>query len=142
MAGHRWATLADLIHELPKASRTWEAVMTDPELAQQIVASQNRDARLDPDDDSDELRDDSPGWAPAYRDYDLHAKQLGDVINALAALNQTVRASVGAKARAVDPYPLPRTALPDAEAAQARADGDAILNLLGMRDDVPTDGTA
>lgn len=111
--------------------------MTDPELARQIVMSKDRDAHLDPNDDSDELEDDSPGWAPQYREYDLHAKQLGDVINTLAALNQTVRAAVGAKARAVDPYPVPRTAVPRAEADQARADGDAILDLLGMRDEVP-----
>lgn len=111
--------------------------MNDPELARQIVESQNRDARLDPDVDSDDdFHDNTPGWAPPYRDYDLHAKQLGDVINALAALNQTVRAAVGGKARSVDPYPVPRTALPDAEVEQAREDGDAILNMLGMRDEV------
>lgn len=114
--------------------------MNDPDLARQIVESQNRDAHLDPDNDSDDdFRDDSPGWAPQYRDYDLQAKQMGDLLNAVAALNQTVRAAFGAKARAVDPYPVPHTALPDAEVDQARADGDAILNMLGMRDDVPGD---
>lgn len=114
--------------------------MNDPELARQIVEAQNRDTHLDPDNDSDDdFRDDSPGWAPQYRDYDLHAKQLGDLLNSVAALNQTVRAALGAKARAVDPYPVPRTALPDAEVDQARADGDAILNMLSMRDDVESD---
>lgn len=133
----RWATLSDLIHELPKASRTWEAVMNDPELASEILAAQNRDATLDPDsdvDDMDAAHDGTPGWQPQYRDYDLHAKQLADVINALAGLNQSVIAAAGGKARKVDPYPVPATALPEAELEQARQDGDAILSMLGMGD--------
>ncbi|MFE7605779.1 hypothetical protein ACFU1Q_11515 [Brachybacterium paraconglomeratum] len=114
--------------------------MNDPELARQIVAAQNRDGRLDPNSDSDDFgqADDSPGWQPQYREYDLHAKQLGDVINALAALNQSVISTGGGKARKVDPYPTPATALPQAEIDQAREDGDAILNMLGMGDAIET----
>lgn len=126
----------DLFHELPKASRTWEAVMNDPELARQILEAQNRDGRLDPDADdefADEV-DSTPGWQPQYREYDLHAKQLGDIINALAGLNQSVIATGGGKARKVNPYPTPATALPQAEIDQARQDGDAILSMLGMDD--------
>ncbi|MGO2312305.1 MAG: hypothetical protein ACTH6A_09795 [Brachybacterium tyrofermentans] len=115
--------------------------MNDPELAKQILEAQNRDARLDPSSDSDDFadeHDDSPGWQPQYREYDLHAKQLGDIINALAGLNQSVIATGGGKARKVDPYPIPATALPQAEIDQAREDGDAILNMLGMGDAIET----
>lgn len=128
----------DLFHELPKASRTWEAVMNDPELARQILEAQNRDGRLDPDADDDfaDEPDPTPGWQPQYREYDLHAKQLGDIINALAGLNQSVIATGGGKARKVTPYPTPATAMPQAEIEQARQDGDAILSMLGMTDAV------
>lgn len=135
----RWVTLCDLIHELPKASRTWEAVVLDPELARQIVASQDREARLDEHSDDGDFGDrtpGTPGWAPQFRDYDLHAKQLADLINAVAALNQSVIAGAGGKARRVDPYPVPVTALPQAEVDKAREDGAAILSMLGMDDAV------
>lgn len=115
--------------------------MNDPELAKQILDAQNRDTRLDPSSDSEDFADgpdDSPGWQPQYREYDLHAKMLGDLINGVAALNQAVIASAGGKARKVDTYPVPATALPQAEIDQAREDGDAILNMLGMGDAIET----
>lgn len=138
----RWATLSDLLHELPQASRTWEAVMNDPELAGQLHAAQNRDAHLDPDSDAgDDFESSEPklGWRPLYRDHDLHAKMLGDLINAVAGMNQTVITIATGKGRKVDPYPVPETALPQVELDQARADGDAILAMLGMDNALPGD---
>jgi hypothetical protein len=138
--GHRWVSLADLIFELPQASRTWGAVMNDPELAREIVAMQNRDGHLSPGDDVDDFAaeaDDRPGWRPPYAEYDLHARQLGELITAVSALNQTTIASAGGKARRVEPYPEPTTALPDAQREAAARDAEAIYEQLGIRDAVP-----
>ena len=135
IARHRWAAVVDLVHQLPKASRTWEAVVTDPELAAQMVAAQERDTSLDADDDA-LGGDDGPGWAPQYREHDLHAKMLGDLIDAVAALNQTVIAIGGGKAHKPEPYPTPHTALPQGMRDQAREDALAIHRLLGIHDPV------
>lgn len=139
VAGKKWATLTDLIHQLPQASRTWGAVMNDPELAEQIVAAQNRDGRLNTSEDADDFADDEaqrPGWNPPYAEFDLHAKMLSDVINALAGLNQTVAAVAGGKPRRPDAYPTPLTALPEAQKHAAAADAEAIYEHLGIRDNV------
>lgn len=137
MLERRWVTLADLIHQLPQASRTWGAVMNDPELAAQIVAAQSRDGHLDPDADVDDFGadvDSSPGWHPPYEEYDLHAKQMGDLINAVAGLNQSVVAMAGGKPRHPELYPTPVTALPDAQRDLAAQDAEAIYKNLGIRD--------
>lgn len=139
MLERRWVTLGDLIHQLPQASRTWAAVMNDPELAAQIVAAQSRDAHLDPGADVDDFADDAdsgPGWHPPYEEYDLHAKQLGDLINAVAGLNQSIVAMAGGSPRRPELYPTPVTALPDARRDLAAADAEAIYQSLGIRDSV------
>lgn len=113
--------------------------MNDPELAAQIVAAQSRDGYLDPNADVDDFGAEAsaaPGWNPPYEEYDLHAKQLGDLINAVAGLNQSVIAMAGGKPRRPDLYPTPITALPDARRDLAAADAEAIYQNLGIRDSV------
>lgn len=113
--------------------------MNDPQLAAQIVAAQNRDGTLNTDQDVDDFAPDEaqrPGWNPPYAEYDLHAKMLSDVINALAGLNQSVLAAAGGNPRRPEAYPIPVTALPDAKKDAAAQDAEAIYKHLGIRDTV------
>ena len=103
----------DLIDQLPAASRYWSAVALDEEVAEAILAEEDR--RRDAHGDGDT----APAWTPPLDQWDLTAQMLGALINEVKALRQATIAAAGGRARREKPFPGPRTAR---EAVQARRD--------------------
>ncbi|AYD89667.1 hypothetical protein D5R93_05705 [Actinomyces lilanjuaniae] len=79
---HRWRQIIDLVHQLPPESRTWDAMVRDPQVSEEIAAMML--AAQDSDDTSDEqrprglsLREWTPEVAAVAALYDLVAALAG-----------------------------------------------------------------
>lgn len=116
IAERRLVELAELLGQLPQASRFWAALMDDEEYAEQIAeASQYADG------------DEPPSWAPAYRDYTALYQLVTQVHDAIGQVSYTVAAVQGAKPKKPKPFPRPVTAI---ERARSKADREMANGLL------------
>ena len=75
--GRRWRALADLIDQLPAASRTQEAILNDPDFAEMIAQRERDEPAKKP-------------WSPRVRDYDLHAQLLREIRETIVSVRQAV----------------------------------------------------
>lgn len=53
-------------------------------------------------------------WSPAFKDFDLHAQLLRDVVQSLAGVQSAVIAAAGGKPKRPKSYPVPKTGVDDA----------------------------
>lgn len=110
--------MLELIDQLPSASRLNEAIVNDPEAAEAIARERERV----PEEEREP-------WAPAVREYDLHAQLLRDTVQALMGVQAAVIASAGGKPKQVT-YPGPRTEIDRAVARINRKWAESIINIF------------
>ena len=97
----RWMALLELIEQMPTACRWREALSQDAEHAQ---AQLDHEAALA--DDPDASQPAELVWAPPWREYDLAALQMREVINLLQMIGQGLGVISGGSE-----FPGPATAL-------------------------------
>lgn len=100
----RWVALLDYIDMLPSANRLNEAILNDPESADEIAA------RPDP----------TEPWSPKVSEFDLHAVILREIVSELKVVVQTLTASGGARPKPFKPFPSPITEVDRAKKRQER----------------------
>lgn len=118
----RITELADLLSQLPQASRFWAAMMEDEDYAAMVL-----DAHLSQDEDDEEV----PKWAPSYRDYTANYQLLAQVYDAINVVNYTVAAVQGAKPRKPKPLPSPKTGIDRAKEQAARQQANSLYAAFG-----------
>lgn len=99
----RWMALLELIEQMPTACRWREALSQDAEHAR---AQLDHEAALADDPDAQALAADAGVWAPPWREYDLAALQMREVINLLQMIGQGLGVISGGSE-----FPGPATAL-------------------------------
>lgn len=102
-APRRWPALLELIDGLPQASRFREAVLNDPEVAEEVARE-----RFEQGDDGDGK------WRPALRDWDLQALMLAQLIDAVQYNTAVTFATAGAKPPKGENFPVPQSAIDEA----------------------------
>lgn len=102
-AAGRWTGLLELIDELPDASRYYEAIANDPELAGELAR-----ARMERRDEA------GKPWSPRISEFNLHAQLAREQIMETKLLRRAVIASAGGKPGEEKPFPSPRTAVDEA----------------------------
>ncbi|OMH30656.1 hypothetical protein [Tersicoccus sp. Bi-70] len=93
--GRRWAGLLELIDRLPAASHYNDAVVNDPEIAAELA----------------KLPEPTEPWAPRVAEFDLTAKLLTDVLDAVKVLTATTIAAAGEKPDRPEPSARPHPLL-------------------------------
>lgn len=116
----RLVELADLLSQLPQASRFWAAMMDDEEYAEMVA-----EASLYTDEDEE----DPQTWAPSFRDYSATYALLTQIHDSIGANTYTVAATNGGKPKKPKPFPQPRTAI---DRAQQDAQVGVANDMLGM----------
>lgn len=116
IAERRLVELAELLGQLPQASRFWAAMSDDDDYAERIAEGEQFA-------DGDE----PPSWAPAYRDYTALYQLVTKVHEAIDVVSYNVAASGGIKPKKPKPFPRPVTAI---ERARSKADRDMANGLL------------
>lgn len=120
----RFTELADLLSQLPQASRFWAAMMEDPDYTEMVL-----DAHLSQDDEAED--EEVPKWAPAYRDYSALYQLLAQVYDAVNVVNYTVAAVQGGKPRKPKPLPSPKTGIDRAKEQAARQQASSLYAAFG-----------
>ena len=117
LRSERWSALVDLIDQLPSACRLNEAIAQDDEAADELVAMMD-------DDDSRK-----PDWSPRVSEFDLTSTMLGQLIDEVKMLGQTIIAANGGTAKKIRPFPTPKTAI---DRARERRDLNAFREFETM----------
>lgn len=118
----RLIELADLLSQLPQASRFWAALMDDSEYAEMVA-----EASLYTDDASE----DPPKWAPSYRDYSAMYQLVAQVHDSVGVLNYTTAAVQGGKPKKPRSFPAPVTAIDKAQQVAEKGLADSLLSKMG-----------
>ena len=111
----RWRQLLALIDGLPTHSRYMAAILSDPEIAEQIVNSP----------DYVKANQDT---SPSLIGYSATNYQLADVIDGLKALQATQVATQGGKATPPKPTPRPKTAIEKAKDERRKRDQKSLIS--------------
>lgn len=112
----RWVALLELIDMLPTACRLNEAIMNDPETAQELAA----------------LPDPDEPWSPRVSEYDLQARMNRQAVDHLAVISQLLLKSIGGKPTQPKPFPAPRTELDRAKEALEREFVEDMAGMFGF----------
>ena len=118
----RLTELADLLSQLPQASRFWAAMMEDEDYCEMVL-----DAHLSQDEDDEEV----PKWAPAYRDYTADYALMAQIYDAINVLNYTTAAVQGAKPKKPKPLPSPKTGIDRAKERVTREQTSSLYAAFG-----------
>lgn len=124
IAQRRLVELAELLQQLPQASRFWGAIVSRDEEYAEMVAQ----ASLYRDDDGTE---DAPQWAPDYKDYDAKYQLGTQIHDMLGIVNYTVAAVQGGKPKKPRSFPTPVTAIDRAQQAAEKNMADSLLSKMG-----------
>lgn len=108
--------LLDLIENLPGASRYYEAIQNDPEMAEELAR-----LRLNKGDDKQE-------WSPRVAEFGLTEHMLRDLIHEVRAMRAEAKQLQGQKPGDVQPFPAPRT---EVDAAVERLEREWTVDFLG-----------
>lgn len=112
----RWVAILDYIDMLPSPNRLTEAMMNDPEYAMEIA--------MRPESED--------SWSPPFRDYNLQAVMMREVITKLEVVIQTLTASGGAKPKSFKPFPTPVTEVDRAKEKLERQHVVGIAEMVGF----------
>lgn len=93
----RWVRLLNLIDSLPQASRLTQAMMDDPEVAEQILDLTDSQTQEE--------------WAPPLSQYGLQEQYLAQIVDGISTLAALVVSVGGGKPDRPKPTPRPRTQL-------------------------------
>lgn len=109
---------------LPAASHTRTALFNDPDYAWEVAK-----ASLEADEDEE-----TDPWAPALNDWNFTNELLVQVIDLLNNLSYITAAAQGAKGlKKPKNYPRPRTAIDKAKDEMARAQGNSLYEVFGLK---------
>ena len=111
-AAGRTVGLLDLIDSLPSASRYYEAVSNDPEMAEHLARQ--------PESDEE--------WSPRVVEYGLTEMLLREILHELKVNSAITMSAAGGKPGELKPFPTPRTAV---QAARERLEREWAVNLAG-----------
>ena len=110
----RWKHLLALIDGLPSHSRYIASVLSDPEIAKELV-------------NSPEFAEQNQDQSPSLVGYSQINYQLADVIDALKSLQATQVATAGGSAKPPKPVPRPKTAIQEAREKRRKKDQQDLL---------------
>lgn len=114
----RWRALLELIDQLPMASRYAEAIANDPQQARLVVEAQEKQGRS------------GESWKPRYAEFDVHARMLRDVIQAVMGVQAAVIAAAGNRPPPMESYPAPVTEIERAVQRATEEWADSLISRL------------
>lgn len=123
LADGRTIALLDLIEQLPRTARLWEAQAQDPEVAAERL---NIEETQPPSDAEKEA------WSPRVAEWGLNEQMIADLIDAVEKQTYILASIHGGKPTKPGPFPRPRTALDKAREARDIEYANTTMALFGF----------
>lgn len=121
----RYVALLDLIDQLPRTSRYFEAMSKDPEFIQ---------ARLEIEESrSDDEEDNAPEWHPSITEFGLTEQLLRELLHSIQEGNMIAMRAAGGKPPKPKPFPAPSDPLAEARAEREIEHVAGLAEMFGFK---------